>query len=174
MAIILSVIFIASQLIFAAFILFLCLAFVTGGPFVPSSKTAVAAMVGAAHIKKGMTVYDVGSGDGRVLFAAAAQGANAVGIEINPYLVLYTRIRAFFSPYRGRIRVIWGNLWRTPVSGANLVFVYLIPWKMDALADKLNSELSPGTTVVSNSFIFPHWKSIHTDSKHHIYSFRVS
>ncbi len=162
------------ELLFGAFIIFLCIAFFTGGPFVPSSTTAVDAMIKEACIKPGMTVYDVGSGDGRVLFAAAAKGARAVGIEINPYLVWYTRIRAFFSPYRGKITVVWGDLWRADVSAANLVFVYLIPWRMEEFSHKLGKELKPGSLVVSNSFIFPNWKAVRSDSRHHIYTFLVS
>ena len=121
-----------------------------------------------------MTVYDMVSGDGRVLFAAAACGAKAVGIEINPYLVWYTRIRAFFSPYRRRVKVIWADLWRTNISPADVVFVYLIPWRMGEFAAKLSKELPKGAIVVSNSFIFPQWKILRTDTRHHIYTFRVS
>lgn len=162
------------QLLFAVFILFLCLSFVTGGPFVPSSNTSVAAMIGAAKIKRGMTVYDIGSGDGRVLFAAARKGANAVGIEINPFLVLYVRILALFSPYRRSIRVIWGNLWTTDVSPADVVFVYLIPWKMRQLADKLEKELKPSARVVSNSFMFPKWRAVAKNSDLHVYTYAIS
>lgn len=165
--------FIILQIFFAAFIVYLCVAFITGGPFVPSSNKAVKAMISAAHIKSGMTVYDVGSGDGRVLFAAAVKGAIATGIEINPYLVWYTRIRAFFSPYRGRIRVIWGDFWRTDLSKANIVFVYLVPWRMKEFAAKLTKELPKGATVISNSFIFPEWKIVEKDEASHIYAFHI-
>ena len=130
-------------------------------------------MIHAAHIKPGMTVYDLGAGDGRILFKAAQKGAHAVGIEINPYLVWYTRLRVFFSPYRGNITVIWGNLWQTDTSPADVVFVYLIPWRMKGLAGKLKSELNNTALVVSNSFIFPNWSSVKEDKKHHIYTFRI-
>ena len=173
MGIALYVLFLLLQLFTASFIIFLCVAFVTGGPFVPSSPLAVDAMIKEAHIKPGMTVYDVGSGDGRVLFAAAKKGATAVGIEINPYLVWYTQIHTFFSPYRARIRVHWGNLWTSDLRKADLVFVYLIPWKMNELAKKLTNELPKGAIVVSNSFIFPEWKLLRKDSRHHIYTFQV-
>lgn len=174
MTVVLFILVTIFQLLFGAFIIFLCIAFVTGGPFVPSTPKSVEAMIALAHLKPGMTIYDVGSGDGRVLFAAAQKGARAVGIEINPYLVLYTRLKVFFSPYRGKIHVIWGDLWRTDVSKANLVFVYLIPWRMGEFATKLTRELTPGSTVVSNSFIFPGWKSLRSDPRHHIYAFHVS
>ncbi len=169
-----ALIFLILQLLMAGFFLFLCLAFVTGGPFVPSSKRAVEAMVTLAKLRPGQTVIDVGSGDGRVLFEAAKQGANSVGIEINPYLVLYTRIQAFFGPHRKSVTVLWKNLWAADLSQADVMFVYLIPWKMDVLAEKLKRELKPGALVISNSFIFPKWKIERKDADHHIYVFRIT
>lgn len=168
----LTIIFLLLQLLLAGFFLFLCLAFVTGGPFVPSTKKAVDAMVTLAKIRPGQTVIDVGSGDGRVLFAAAKQGAFAVGIEINPYLVRFTQLKAFFGPYRGRIRVRWQNLWTADLTSADVVFVYLIPWRMEDLAAKLKRELKPTAIVVSNSFVFPKWKVLRRDTKNHVYAFR--
>ncbi len=169
----LSILFLILQLLMAGFFLFLCLAFVTGGPFVPSSKKAVDAMVALAKIRSGQTVIDVGSGDGRVLFAAAKKGANAIGIEINPYLVRFTQIKAFLGAYRGRITVRWQNLWSADLTNADVVFVYLIPWKMDVLAKKLKKELKPGSLVISNSFMFPDWKVVRQDTVNHIYAFRI-
>ncbi len=168
-----GVLFLVLQLLFAGFFLFLCLAFVTGGPFVPSNKRSVTAMVKLARINKGQTIYDVGSGDGRVLFEAAKTGARAIGIEINPYLVHYTNVRAFLSPYRGRVKAEWKNLWHADLKRADVVFVYLIPWKMDVLADKLKKELKPGSLVISNSFIFPGWKIIREDKTNHVYAFKI-
>lgn len=162
------------QLFFAGFILYLCLAFVTGGPFVPSKQTVVAAMIRVAGIRKGMVVYDLGSGDGRVLFAAVRAGAHAVGIEINPYLVWFVRVRAFFSPYRKHIRVMMGDLWKTNLKDADVVCVYLIPWRMDELATKLHKELRPGALVVTNSFMFPRWKPIRTDPNNHVYVYELT
>ena len=169
----LAIIFIIIQLVFAGFFLFLCLAFVTGGPFVPSTKKAVDAMVKLAKIRPGQTVIDVGSGDGRVLFAAAKNGAHAIGIEINPYLVRFTQIKAFIGQHRGNIKVHWQNLWKADLSSADVVFVYLIPWKMEVLAKKLKTELKPGTLVISKSFIFPGWKIVRQDTVHHVYAFRI-
>lgn len=173
MAILAAVVFLIVQIAFAVFFLFLCLAFVTGGPFVPSRKSSVEAMVRLAHIKDGQRIIDVGSGDGRVLFAAAKKGAIATGIEINPYLVLFTRIRALLSPYRGAIRAHWQNLWNADLSGADTVFVYLLPWRMEELAAKLNRELRPGSTVITNSFIFPGCKRIRQDAANHVYAYRI-
>lgn len=168
-----GIMFLLIQLLMAGFFLYLCLAFVTGGPFVPSSKKSVDAMISLAKLGAGTRVIDVGSGDGRVLFAAANLGALAVGFEINPYLVLYTNIRAVLKAYRGRVRAKWQNLWTSDLSGADVVFVYLIPWRMEDLAAKLKKELKPGSLVISNSFIFPGWKVIRKDPENHVYAFKI-
>lgn len=68
-------------------------------PYVATKKDKIQTMLDLAQIKKGETVVDLGSGDGRLLFAAAQKGAIAIGYEINPVLVLLTRLRARFLGY---------------------------------------------------------------------------
>lgn len=169
----LPLIFIIIQLGFAFFIFYLLIAFVTGAPFVPSTKSTSRTMIELARVKPGMNLYDLGSGDGRLLFLAAKKGATATGAEINPFLVAWTFIRKTLSPYRNRISVRWQNFWKTNLSDADVVFVYLLPWKMEKLAQKLQKELKPGSLVVSNSFIFPKWNILRQDTKTHVYVFRV-
>lgn len=168
-----EILYITVQLIFASLFFFLCIAFVSGAPFVPSKKGATNAMIRLAKIKAGTRVYDLGSGDGRLLLLSAKQGAIATGFEINPYLVLLTRLRAYFGQYRGSVRVFWTSLWKAPVSDADVVFVYLLPWRMEELAAKLIREVKPGTLIVSNSFIFPNWKIVDNDETNHVYAFRI-
>ncbi len=168
-----AVMFLGVQLFFVLLIFFLLMAFVTGAPFVPSTKQTAIKMIELAHIKPDMTVYDLGSGDGRLLFLAAQKGATAIGLEINPFLVLWTWLRKTLSPRRKRIRVRWQNFWQADFSGADVAFIYLLPWKMDKLANKLASELKPGSLIVSNSFIFPKWKILRQDKLLHVYVFSV-
>ncbi|MBI3385495.1 hypothetical protein HY031_00215 [Candidatus Gottesmanbacteria bacterium] len=165
--------FLAGQILFVIFFFFLVLAFVTGGPFVPSSRAATSTMVKLARVRKGMRVYDLGSGDGRLILRAAQEGAHATGFEINPILVLYANMRSFFSPYRAIARTRWQSLWRANLSDADVVFVYLLPWNMNKLAVKLRSECKPGTLVVSNSFIFPKWNIVRQDKANHVYAFVI-
>lgn len=167
------VLFFITQIAFPIFILYLILAFITGAPFVPSTDKTARTMIDLAHTKTGQTVIDLGSGDGRLLQLAAAQGAKAVGIEMNPYLVIFSKIRALLSPYRNKITVRWRNLWKTNLSQADVIFIYLLPWRMDTLAKKLKKECKPGTLVVSNSFLFPHWKILRQDSTNHVYVYKV-
>jgi predicted RNA methylase len=167
------ILFLFFHLFFALFIFFLTVAFLTGAPFVPSNKPTSAMMIELANIKANSVIYDLGSGDGRLLFLAKKKGGKKiVGIEINPLLVLYTNIRILFSRQK-EIRTYWGNFWTTNLSDADIVFVYLLPWKMEKLAQKLTRELKPGARIVSNSFIFPKWKLVEEDKKTHVYVFEM-
>lgn len=130
-------------------------------------------MIRMAHIQKDDTVYDLGSGDGRLLFLAAKKGARAIGLEINPYLVLFSTIKACFSPYRKRVRTVWKNFWHIHYKNADVVFIYLLPWKMEKLEQKLLREMKPGTRIISNSFIFPHIPCTQKDTVNHVYLFTV-
>lgn len=168
-----TIFFLLLNLCFALFMFFLTLAFVTGAPFVRSNKKATDAMIRLAKIKQGTKVYDLGSGDATLLFRAASLGATAFGLEINPFLVLWTRLKILFSPYRTKIIVRWKNFWHADLSQADVVFVYLLPWRMETLEKLLKTQCKPGTRIVSNSFIFPSLKRLQEDRESHVYSFTV-
>ena len=169
----LSLLFFTSHLFFLVLIFYLVITFFTGAPFVPSHPKSAHVMVKLAHLKPGITIYDLGSGDGRILLLAAEAGVKAVGFEINPILVLWTKLRALFSPYGKNITVRWMNFWKADLSAPNVVFVYLLPHNMNTLQKLLKNNLKKGSLVVSNSFIFPDWKIVNTDTKNHIYVFKI-
>jgi len=168
-----SLIFLTLNLSFALFILFLTLAFITGAPFVRSNKKAADAMIRLAKIKPSMKVYDLGSGDATLLFRAAALGAITVGSEINPFLVLWSLLKILFSSNRKRITVRWQNFWRADLREADVVFVYLLPWRMKSLENLLKKRCKMGTRIVSNSFIFPALRRVSEDPDAHVYVFEV-
>lgn len=128
------------------------LAMVIGAPLVFSKKQTAQTMVDLLQLKPGNRVYDLGSGDGRLLILAAKKGAKAVGIEINPYAVLLSWLRIQLSGFKNQVQVKWGSYWKTDISDADAVVVYGVPWIMGRLAKKLQQELKPGTKIVSNSF----------------------
>jgi hypothetical protein len=169
---VLSILFTLFHFVFIFLIFFLTVAFVTGAPYVPSTSHQSSSMIKLAKIKRGMTVYDLGSGDGRLLFLSAKQGARAIGYEINPFLVLYTNILILFSPYRKTIKVYWKSFWHASLTDADCVFVYLLPWKMEQLEKLLIKETSQNARIVSNSFIFPHLKKIEVDNMNHVFAFK--
>ena len=163
--IVFSFLFLMLQICFVIFFFYMCIASITGAPFVPSKRSTADAMISLAHIQKGDTVYDLGSGNGKLLLLAAQKDARAIGYEINPLLVLLSNMRGTHTR--------WKNFWNADIHDADVIFVYLLPWKMDRLAKKLQKELKPGTTIVSNSFIFPGWNILRQDTRHHVYVFRV-
>lgn len=157
------------HLFFFLFIFFLCLAFFTGAPFVMIKKRHAERMIELAKIKKGEKVYDLGSGDGRLVILAAKKGAQAIGFEINPFLVLISWVRIFLSGVRKNAQVKWRNFWWQDVSDADVVLLYLITQHMERMEEKLKKELKPKARVISYIFRFPNWQHAFHDQKHKLY-----
>lgn len=166
-------VFLIIQSVFFFLILFLVVAFITGAPFVPTPDSAARIMIKISQIKPGMKVYDLGSGDGRLLFLASEMGAISTGFEINPFLVFYTYIRSLITGSRNTVRIRWCNFWNADLSDADVIFIYLVPWQMEKLEKKLKNGCKPGTIIVSNSFVFPSLDPINQDIRNHIYTFRI-
>ena len=168
------ILFLVLNVLFGILIFYLLLAFLTGAPYVPSTKHTAHSMIRLAGINKATIVYDLGSGDGRLLNLSMIHGAKkAVGFEINPYLVFFSRIRFLLSPFRNTVRIYLKNFWKANIHDADVVFIYLLPWRMEQLKQKLLTELKPGALVVSNSFIFPKWNVLRSDEKTHVFVFIV-
>jgi cyclopropane fatty-acyl-phospholipid synthase-like methyltransferase len=129
----------------------------TGAHYVPTSDERVERMLRLAKIKPGEKLVDIGSGDGRFLIEAAKQGADAVGYEINPLLIPWSRVRAHRAGVSNNVRIYWRDFWHQDFSDFDIVTVYCIPHMMARLERKLLRELRPGARVVSNAFPFPHW-----------------
>lgn len=158
---IVAFVFPVALLIFA---IFAFIAILTGAPFVPSSVERVKRMVELAHIKPAQYVIDLGSGDGRILIAAAQAGARAVGIEINPILVLFTKLKLWWHNLTEQVRVITGDFRKFNIKDADTIFCYHLPGKMAELERKIKAEAKPGAKVVLNAFPFPKLKPIkHSD-----------
>ncbi len=127
-------------------------------PFVPTPELVVEKMLELADLKPSDTLYDLGSGDGRILFAAAqSYQATAVGIEINETLVNQTRARAEALGLSERVTVRKEDLLQADLSEATVVTVYLLSSSNEQLRPKLEKELRPGTRVVSHNFLFEGW-----------------
>lgn len=145
----------------------------TGAPSVPSSPAAVAAMCELGDVGPGKNVYDLGSGAGRLLLAAAARGARAVGLELDPFKVFESRMLAWASPDKDRISVLWQDFRKADLAEADVVFVYLTPGKMAGLRAALKGRLKPGALVVSNSFVFPGLAPFRADEGNRVYGYRA-
>lgn len=112
-------------------------------------------MLTMAEIKPGEIVYDLGSGDGRVLIAAARRfGARAVGVEMDVSRFLWSIAAVALLGLGKQVRVIRSDFFEVDLSEADVVFTYLLQNTNDRLKDKLRKELRPGTRIVSNTFTF--------------------
>lgn len=127
-------------------------------PFVPTPELVVQRMLELAELKPTDKLYDLGSGDGRILFTAAQSVLlTAVGIEISEPLVVETRERAKALGLSDRVTVRQENLLETDLSDATVVTVYLLGSANEQLRPKLEKELRVGTRVVSHDFRFEGW-----------------
>ena len=127
--------------------------------YVPTPQPVVEAMLEVANVTKSDVVYDLGSGDGRILITAAKKyGARGVGIEINPALVKKATENAAAAGVSDRVRFVNENLFTADISQATVVTLYLLQSINERLRPKLVRELKPGTRVVSHVFnMGPEW-----------------
>jgi cyclopropane fatty-acyl-phospholipid synthase-like methyltransferase len=145
-----------------------------GAPWLPSSRRDIRGMLALAGVEPDEVVYDLGSGDGRVLITAARDfDARAVGIEIDPLRMAWSRLRVRMLGLGDRVTVIWGNLFNEDVSDADVVVVFLRQDTNVKLLRKLQRELRPGARVVSNTFVFPGWKTAAIDREAHLFLYRI-
>jgi predicted O-methyltransferase YrrM len=121
-------------------------------PFVTTPPEVVSAMLELAEVSENDTVYDLGSGDGRILLAAARERkAKAVGIEIDPDLVKRSRQAITDAGMDGKIRVIRGDFFKHDLTPATVITMYLKPDVNARLRPQLE-QLRPGTRIVSHQF----------------------
>jgi SAM-dependent methyltransferase len=128
-------------------------------PFVPSPQAVVDKMLGLAGVKKGDVVYDLGSGDGRIVITAAKRGARAVGFEIDPDLVAESRANIQKAGVQNLAEIRNQDILTVDLSGASVVTMYLLPDVNLKLRPNLLSQLKPGSRVVSHSFDMGDWKA---------------
>lgn len=128
-----------------------------GAPFVKSRKERIETMLELAELKPGTKVVDLGSGDGALLIAAAHAGASAIGVEINPFLIWYSRWRIRRAGLEKQANVVWDNFKKYPLAEADVIFLYLWPETIEKLKEKLIKELRPDIKIVSNGFAISGW-----------------
>ena len=128
-------------------------------PYIPSPQLVVERMLELARVKPGETVYDLGSGDGRILFTAAQKfKAKAVGIELSPDLCRSTEAKIARLGLQDQVKVVHASLLKVDLSPADVVTVYLLTSSNDRLKPNLEKYLKRGARVVSNDFEIRGWK----------------
>lgn len=127
-------------------------------PFVTSPKQVLSKIEEELGIKNNDILYDLGSGDGRVILYLAEKNPNAkyIGVENNPFPVLVSKIDNFLRRKKigNSVEIIDKDFFKVDLSNATHIFTYLYPNVMDDLLTKFDEELKPGTKLVSLSFKF--------------------
>jgi cyclopropane fatty-acyl-phospholipid synthase-like methyltransferase len=127
--------------------------------YVPTPQPVVEAMLDLAQVTSTDVVYDLGSGDGRIVITAAKKyGARGVGIEMDPALVKRARENAAAAGVGTRVRFFTADLFNTDLRPATVVTLYLLQSINERLRPKLVRELKPGARIVSHVFnMGPEW-----------------
>lgn len=126
--------------------------------FAPTRHIVADAMLKLARVGTDDVVYDLGSGDGRIVILAAQKyGARGVGVELDPRLLEISRQVAREGEVAHRVTFIEGDLFMTDISEATVVTLYLSTGLNRQLEARLRRELQPGTRIVSHQFRIGNW-----------------
>jgi SAM-dependent methyltransferase len=149
--------------VFLAGCLLLQVALARDVPFVPTPEAVVDEMLAVAKVGPQDVVYDLGSGDGRIVIAAAKKhGARGVGIDIDPQRIKEAKENARKAGVADRVEFRQGDLFKADIKEATVVTLYLLSSVNEHLKPRLLKELKPGTRVVSHAFDMGDWKPVET------------
>jgi precorrin-6B methylase 2 len=127
-------------------------------PYVPTPENVVAKMLELANVKKADVLYDLGSGDGRIVVTAASKyGVRAVGYDLNPERIQEANENSKKAGVTGKVEFRQKDLFTADLHEASVVTLYLLPSVNLKLRPKLFAELKPGSRVVSHDFDMGDW-----------------
>ena len=140
-----------------------------GAGWEPTSRKKVRRMLEMSGAGPTDIIYDLGSGDGRIVVEAARRfHAKAVGVEADPFRVLFSELMISLLHLEGRAKIIWGNFFRVDLREATIVTMFLSQGTNRRLESKLMAELRPGTRVVSYEWTFDGWTPTARDADNHL------
>lgn len=131
---------------------------VKGAPYVPTSKKKLSEILSVVHPKKDSVFFELGSGDGRLLrLAVQHYQVKGVGIEVNPLLIWLSR---FYAKRERLTNIVFlkKNIFATDLTGAQYIYVFLMPELIVKLLPKFTKELKKGTILISHGFKIPSWE----------------
>ena len=132
-------------------------------PYVPTPWHVVDRMLDLVEVTEQDMVYDLGSGDGRILVRAAkAHGARGVGLEINRDLVVDARLAVGAANVEDRVKIIEQDIFEADLSPASVVTLFLMTSANRRLKPKLLEELRPGTRIACYKWEIPGWNPVKT------------
>lgn len=128
-----------------------------GSPYVPTKHKIINTILENANLKKGSVFYELGSGDGRVvLFATKKYQVKGIGIEINPLLCFYAKIKARIERINS-VSFICKNFFDINLKEADVVFIFLLPATIKKLKEKIVAECKKNVLIISHGFKIENW-----------------
>ncbi len=124
-----------------------CFGFVLlfGAPYLPTLTPQVDIALDLLNLKPGDTLIELGSGDGKVLLAATRRGLRVTGYELNPILVVISRIRT--CRYRDSVTIVWGNFWNKEWPSAEGIFSFVLKKQMPKLDSRIQTTCGKPTLL---------------------------
>lgn len=141
-----------------------------GAPYLPTLKPQIKVALDMLDLKPGETMVEIGSGDGRVLLAAAQRGWNAVGYELNPILVVIARWHT--RKHHKQVRVIWGNALSKKWPPTDGVYIFGIDRIMPKVYTKITQSINHPVKLASFTFTLPGEKPLRVEKGVHLYKIR--
>jgi SAM-dependent methyltransferase len=130
--------------------------------WVPSPPEVIERMLDVAKVTPADFVVDLGSGDGRMVIAAAKRGARALGVEFNPDMVELSRRLAAEAGVADKATFVQGDMYEADFSKATVLALFLLPRNLEQLRPKMQA-LAPGSRIVLNTFSIPGWNPDFTE-----------
>lgn len=133
-------------------------------PYVPTPQEVVERMLELAQVKKGDVVYDLGSGDGRIVVTAAKKyGVKAIGFEIDPERIKESRENIKKAGVEHLVEIRQQDIRTVDLSGATVLTLYLLPEVNLMIRPNIWKQMKPGSRVVSHDFDMGDWKPLKTE-----------
>lgn len=171
---IILLIYAISVLLFLVMLAWILIPALYGLPPVPTKPERIRKALKLANLQPDEVLYDLGAGDGRVLFIAAREfRAKAVGIEIGPVQWALIWLRVAASGSSDQIQVKWANFYKADLQDADMVFVYATSAEVMKLAPHLEAQMKQGARLVSISADFPEWEPSSFDERDLIFVYEM-
>jgi precorrin-6B methylase 2 len=163
-----------SILLFVLIFLWILIPALYGLPPVPTKPERIRKALRLVNLRPRETLYDLGAGDGRVLFIAAREfQAKAVGIEVGPIQCILIWLRINANSLENQIQIKWENFYKADLRKADVVFIYATSREITKLAPHLESQMKQGARLVSISADFPEWEPSAVDEHELIFVYNM-
>jgi len=170
----LSILFVFVAILASLYLLWVIIPMFSGLPWIPTRQARIRQALHLARVSPGDVIYDLGSGDGRVLILAVREfGVHAVGIEISPIHCVVAKINAYIHGVNDHITIRWSSFYTANYSDADVVFLYMTSRQATRIRPRLEKQLHQGARVITISCEINGWHPVDFDREELIFIYRM-